>query len=173
MCWLIPKRKTMANGALQCTEFTCLEFLKPKARKMSLAALPRNIETISFCFHSDRKWHNIAPVERFNLNKQASLPCQITDSKWQFLFGFNQKRQHFQCDISDSEVFELCVCLGWRWGWSLGHLSFLVYFTDLFVEGSGRKGPWEKDEQSLLPLPISLGFVGIMAGICRDPGING
>lgn len=150
-----------------------LRVFETKSQKNVTGSSAKKHWNYFFLFHSDRKWHNIAPVERFNLNKQASLPCQITDSKWQFLFGFNQKRQHFQCDISDSEVFELCVCLGWRWGWSLGHLSFLVYFTDLFVEGSGRKGPWEKDEQSLLPLPISLGFVGIMAGICRDPGING
>lgn len=126
-----------------------------------------------FLFHSDTKWQNVAPVGWFNLNKQTSLPCQSPDSKWQFLFGFNQKCQHFQCYISDSKVFRLRICLGWRWGWSVGHRSS-VYFIDLFicllllVERSRRKRLWEKeDRHSLLPLPklIGLGFVGVTAEV--------
>lgn len=86
-----------------------------------------------FLFHSDTKWQNVAPVGWFNLNKQASLSCQSADSKWQFLFGFNQKYRHFQCDISNSKVFELCICLGWRWGWSVGHLFLCILLICLFV----------------------------------------
>lgn len=101
---------------------------------MSLPVLPRNVETVSFLFCLDTKWQNVAPVGWFNSNKQASLPCQRADWKRQPLFGFNQKCQHFQCDISDSKVCELCICLGWRWGWSVGHhlggflCTLLIYF---------------------------------------------
>lgn len=124
---------------------------------MSPPLLPRNVETVSFFFCLDTKWQNVAPVGWFNSNTRASLPCQGADWKWQSLLGFNQKRQRFQCDISDSKVWELRVCLGWRWAWSLGcHLGgscvFYWFICFLLLERSMRKRPGGKDRHSLLPL---------------------
>lgn len=120
-------------------------------------------------FHSDTKRQNVAPVGWFNLNKQASTPCQGADSKRQRLFGFNQKCQHFWCDISDSKVFGTCVCLRWREGWSVCRSLFLCTLwicVPLFVVGSGIEGPGEKkDACSPLPLPqhTSLRFASAQA----------
>lgn len=123
---------------------------------MSPLILPRNVETASFSFCLDTKWQNIAPVGWFNSNNQASLPCQRANWKWQSLFGFNQKHQHFQCDISDWKVCELRVRFGWRGGWFVGcHLECFLCIL-LIVFSFWRKRRWGKDRHSLLPLSSGI-----------------
>lgn len=117
-----------------------------------------------FPFCLDTKWQNVAPVGWFNSNKQASLPCQRADWKWQSLFGFNQKRHRAQSDISDPGVCESRVSLGWRWGWSAGcHLggflcSLLIYLFSPIGENHEEKPI--REGQAAAPGLRCLGFAG-------------